>query len=199
MDHNELSQQIFLLNMRVSSLENELFLLKKYINIHPKCFKIIIEYQNNIWSLKKIIPNINNEDRKFYICAFEYILRKYNSWIAWTAKFENQPILPHGFSGIFISAGAKIGKNCVIFQNVTIGSNTIKNSYRKGSPTIGNDCYIGTGAKIIGNVVIGNNCRIGANAIVCTDIPDNSVVVMPKPRIIHKENMDNRFYPYTAS
>ena len=53
--------------------------------------------------------------------------------------------------------------------------------------------YIGAGAKIIGNVKIGNNVRIGANAIVVTDIEDNSVVVLNKPRIIKKKNMDNRF------
>ena len=53
-----------------------------------------------------------------------------------------------------------------------------------GAPTIGNNCLIGAGAKIIGNVRIGNNVRIGANAIVVDDIPDNCTVVMNKPRVI---------------
>lgn len=47
--------------------------------------------------------------------------------------------------------------------------------------------YIGPGAKIFGNIKIGNNARIGANAIVFEDVPDNSTVVLPKPRIIQKE------------
>lgn len=55
-----------------------------------------------------------------------------------------------------------------------------------GAPTIGDNCYSGAGAKIIGNVRVGNNCRIGANAVVVEDIPDNSTVVCDKPRIIHK-------------
>lgn len=54
----------------------------------------------------------------------------------------------------------------------------------RGAPTIGNNCLIGAGAKIIGNVRIGNNVRIGANAIVVDDIPDNCTVVMNKPRVI---------------
>ena len=61
---------------------------------------------------------------------------------------------------------------------------------------IGDNCYIGAGATIIGGIEIGNNCRIGAGAIVVEDIPDDSLVVMAKPTIIHKENMDNRFITY---
>lgn len=106
-------------------------------------------------------------------------------------------IFPHGLNGIFISVGAKIGNNCVIFQQVTIGSNTLKNSKRLGSPIIGNNVYIGAGAKIIGNITIGNNVRIGANCVVVNDIPDNATVVLEKPRIILKnEENDNHFYKY---
>ncbi|MEI6178170.1 MAG: serine acetyltransferase, partial [Verrucomicrobiota bacterium] len=65
-----------------------------------------------------------------------------------------------------------------------IGSNTLADSSNRGSPTIGDGCYIGCGASIIGNVRIGNNVRIGANCVVVCDIPDNSTVVMQKARII---------------
>lgn len=57
-----------------------------------------------------------------------------------------------------------------------------------GAPTIGSNCLIGAGAKIIGNVHVGNNVRIGANAIVVDDVPDNCTVVMNKPRVIVREN-----------
>ena len=57
-----------------------------------------------------------------------------------------------------------------------------------GAPTIGNNCLIGAGAKIIGNVHVGNNVRIGANAIVVDDVPDNCTVVMNKPRVIVRGN-----------
>ena len=41
---------------------------------------------------------------------------------------------------------------------------------------IGDNCYIGLGAKIFGSVKIGNNVIIGANSVVTKDIPDNCVV-----------------------
>lgn len=93
----------------------------------------------------------------------------------------NRFITPHGFYGIFISQRDKIGEGCIIFQQVTIGSNELQFG---GAPTIGNNCLIGAGAKIIGNVHIGNNVRIGANAVVVDDVPDNCTVVMNKPRVI---------------
>ena len=98
----------------------------------------------------------------------------------------NRFSIPHGFYGIFVSQRAKIGEGCMIYQQVTIGSNDLQNS--QGAPTIGNNCLIGAGAKIIGNVHIGNNVRIGANAIVVDDVPDNCTVVMNKPRVIVRNN-----------
>lgn len=111
--------------------------------------------------------------------------------------FEGRVTFPHGLNGIFISQGAQIGDNCVIFHQVTIGSNTIRESKNFGCPIIGENVYIGCGAKIIGGVHIGNNVRIGANCIVTQDVPDNATVVMEKPRvIIHNKELDNTFVNY---
>ncbi len=83
--------------------------------------------------------------------------------------------VPHA-NGIIISKYAKIGKNCTIHQQVTIGANEHKIQY-KNAPIIGNNVYIGAGAKLIGNIVIGNNVKIGANAVVTKDVPDGYTVV----------------------
>lgn len=102
------------------------------------------------------------------------------------AIIESRPNLPHGVNGLFISGGAKIGKNVTILQQVTIGSNTIEGSKGYGFPQIGNNVYIGAGAKIIGNVRVGNDCKIGANAVVVKDIPDGATVVIDSIRVIEK-------------
>lgn len=72
-------------------------------------------------------------------------------------------------------------------QHVTIGSNFINKKENGGAPIIGDNVFIGAGAKIIGKIKIGNNVNIGAGCIVVTDIPDNVTVVMNKPRIILKK------------
>ena len=71
---------------------------------------------------------------------------------------------------------------------------SLKGHPRSGSPTIGNNVYIGAGAKIIGNVTIGDNCRIGANCVVVKDMPANRTAVAASTRFIYSDSVnDNEF------
>lgn len=110
-----------------------------------------------------------------------------------SARFEAQPVFPHGLSGIFVSGGASIGKHCVIFQQVTIGSNTLAGSKRFGSPTIGRSVYIGAGAKIIGAISVGDGARIGADAVVTRDVPPFATVVGLNQILPEPHERDNRY------
>lgn len=134
---------------------------------------------------------------RYYYGRYQKLMNKNAADISLGCQMAGVPTFPHGFSGIFVSEGARIGKNCVIFQQVTIGSNTLPDSRGQGCPTIGDNVYIGCGAKIIGNVKVGNNVRIGANCVVTQDIPDNATVVLERPRILVRQTVqDNRFVPY---
>ena len=130
------------------------------------------------------------------LCWYQHkkLMRRHNADIPLGTRIDGVPAFPHGLNGIFISEGAKIGRNCVIFHQVTIGSNTLADSRGRGAPIIGDNVYIGCGAKIIGNVRVGNNVRIGANCVVTRDVPDNATVVLEKLRIIvHEAPQNNTF------
>ena len=86
-------------------------------------------------------------------------------------------LIPHP-NGIVIHSGAVIGPNCLIFQQVTIGSG------KGGLPTIGGHVDIGAGAKVLGGIIIGDHARIGANAVVITDVPAGATAVGIPARII---------------
>jgi serine O-acetyltransferase len=75
--------------------------------------------------------------------------------------------IPHP-NGIVVHENAKIGKNCKIQQGVTIG----QTSGNQDVATIGDNVFIGSGAKIIGKVTIANDVAIGANAVVTHDITE---------------------------
>ena len=122
------------------------------------------------------------------------LMRRHCACIPLTTEFKGNATFPHGITGIFISIGAKIGKDCVIFHQCTIGSTTLRDSKGFGAPVIGDNVYIGAGAKIIGNVHIGNHVRIGANCVVTEDVPDNATVVLPRPRVISRESKNNNEY-----
>ena len=53
---------------------------------------------------------------------------------------------------------------------------------------IGDNVYIGVGAKVLGNIRIGNNVKIGANAVVIKDVPDNATVVGVPARVVKINN-----------
>ncbi len=78
------------------------------------------------------------------------------------------------YGGIFISDLARIGENCNISQDVTIGVSG--EGRRRGAPDIGNNVYMGPGSKINGMIRIGNNVNIGPNAVVTHNIPDDALV-----------------------
>ena len=80
-------------------------------------------------------------------------------------------LIPHPH-GIVIHPDAVIGQNCLIFQQVTLG--TRNDSF---PPTVGEHVDIGAGAKILGPVNIGSNAKIGANAVVLTSVPEGKTAV----------------------
>ena len=83
-------------------------------------------------------------------------------------------IFPHPY-GIVISEYAHIGKNCVIYQNVTIGTDKFEHGcIEKYYPTIGNNVIIYANAVVVGNITIGDNAIIAAGSVVLKDVPAKS-------------------------
>ena len=78
------------------------------------------------------------------------------------------------FGNIHLNSDVKIGKNCNLSHGVTIGQTN--RGKLAGTPTIGDNVFIGPGAKIIGGITIGNNVAIGANSVVTKSVPDNAVI-----------------------
>lgn len=171
-----------------------LFMFKNVLKdiVRPITNKIVVCKYKNIWNVKKAINEKNIQGGMVASYYNDYFVKRC-SYIGIHTKLSNTPCFPHGVFGVFISDDAEIGKDCVIFQHVTIGSNTLADSKKQGSPKIGDNVFIGAGAKIIGDIRVGNNVRIGAGAVVFEDVPDDTLVVVDHPRMIKKKGMDNHF------
>lgn len=114
----------------------------------------------------------------FYILCYKFC--EVITGIRISADSEIAPgLVIHNFGGIIVHG--KIGRNCFINQ----GSQMISRGDGRGSgwPTLGDNVYIGAGAKLVGNIRIGNNVVIGANTVVRRDVPDDSVVLPPEPLV----------------
>ncbi len=98
------------------------------------------------------------------------------------AKIGKGLFIDHAM-GTVIGETSEIGKNCVMFHNVSLGGT----GHQKGKrhPTIGNNVIIGTGATLLGPIKVGNNVKIGAEAFVINrDVPSNCTVVGAPGRIV---------------
>lgn len=101
---------------------------------------------------------------------------------------------------LIVNGNAKVGSNCRIHAGVNIGNSA---SLDKGwvpdnTPTIGNNVYIGPGAKLFGKIKIGDNVAIGANAVVNKDVSDHVTVAGIPAKVINTKGSnvihgDSRF------
>lgn len=123
------------------------------------------------------------------IRGFSYrVLRRLISYNGYMISKEAQ--IGEGFFlyhlGTVIIGPIKIGKNCTVSHNVTIGR-----SYKggiEGRPTIDDNVWIGTGAVIVGPINIGKNVLIAPNSFVNFDVPANSLVIGNPGKVIEKNN-----------
>lgn len=86
------------------------------------------------------------------------------------AKIAGGLLLPHP-NGIVVHPDVEIGPNCLLFQQVTLGSDG------RGVPSLGGHVDVGAGAKLIGPIKIGDHARIGANAVVTKDVPPGATAI----------------------
>ena len=86
-------------------------------------------------------------------------------------------LMPHP-NGIVIHPDAEIGPNCLLFQQVTIGTRG------GGAPRIEGHVDIGAGAKILGTLTVGRHAQIGANSVVLEDVPAGATAVGIPARIV---------------
>lgn len=104
-------------------------------------------------------------------------LTLYSNAIDSRARIAGGLIIIHA-NAVFIGAGVKIGRNCLLFHQNSIGFSPFCNGPEQEAqaPELGNDVIVGAGASIYGPVRIGSGSKIAVNAAVDADCPDNSVL-----------------------
>lgn len=98
-------------------------------------------------------------------------------------------MLAYGGIGVIVHPRAVIGRNTLVGPHVVIGGR----SHHERVPVIGDDVYIGVGAKVLGPVSVGSGAVIGAGAVVIEDVLPNTVVAGVPSRVI-RSGIDPRDY-----
>ena len=92
------------------------------------------------------------------------------------------------YGTIVVNSNAKIGKNCRMQEGVNIGA-----SGNEKAPQIGNNVFIGSGAKIIGDIVIADDIAIGAGAVVVKSFMEPGITIAGNPANKISENSSKIF------
>lgn len=90
-------------------------------------------------------------------------------------------LLPHP-NGVVVHSDVRIGPNCLLMQQVTLGS--LGGSH--GVPTLLGHVDIGAGAKVLGQVTLGAHSVVGANSVVLCDVPEGATAVGVPARIVSR-------------
>lgn len=155
---------------------------QKYIWAYIKELRYNEFYLNNSFLIK---------EKKFilYKCYYTALLILSNlklKYLSYKTGFQIPPnVIEEGltiwhYGYIIINGESCIGNKLTIYPGVEIGHKAPGGK----CPIIGNNCFIGAGAKIFGEIHVGNNVTIAPNAVIVKDVPDNCVVAGIPAKII---------------
>lgn len=165
---NYIKEQIELIKSRDPSINNSLEAM-----LCPT-FKALLYYKTSHYFYIK---------KHFLIARYisEKAKRKTGIEIHPGATIGKGLFIDHG-TGVVIGETAIIGNNVTLFHGVTLGGTGKEKGKRH--PTIGNNVFIGSGAKILGNIIVGDNVKIGANAVILKNVPSNVTIVGVPGKIV---------------
>lgn len=103
------------------------------------------------------------------------------------AKIGKGLFIDHGM-GVVIGETAEVGDNVTLYHGVTLGGTGKETGKRH--PTVGNNVFIGSGAKLLGPIVVGDRVKIGANAVVLKDVPSDCTAVGMPARLIYRKHCE---------
>lgn len=172
----------------INSREDYLFYLEKdrkalglkKNNIRRSINEIFLP--NHIWRFQRMLRRLEyvKNCRKgifsvIYYCFLKYRFLRLSIWLGFTIPenvFGPGLAIVH-YGTIVVNANAKVGKNCRLHPSTCIGSSAGKDA----APKIGDNVYIGPGAKIYGDIVIPNNVAIAANSAVARSFDEENILV----------------------
>lgn len=149
-------------------------------------------FPNHIYSFQKAMRKAefygNNKRNIFYLILFAYFFFKYKKLSVKLGFSIPMNVFGPGlaiihYGTIVVNPRAKVGANCRIHVCTNIG----ESGGVAGAPKIGDNVYIGPGAKIYGDITIANNAVIAANAAVNKSILEEGMLVAGVPAKVIKQ------------
>lgn len=169
-----------------SKIDYKLYLEKDRVKLNKKRRFPVPFIGDEVWKFQRLMRkteyynNCKGKIYKPYLYLLKYRYRKMSIKLGFTIPintFGYGLSIAH-YGTIIINDKVKIGNNCRIHCCVNIGGTG------NDVPKLGDNCYIGPGAKLFGSINIGNNVSIGANSVVNKSFGDNVTIVGVPAKVI---------------
>lgn len=133
--------------------------------------RLFHSYFDELWRFHRLLRRyelLRNKPKNVFVTIYYQFVRLKYKKISIKLGFSIPPnvlgagcFLPH-YGMIIINGNSRIGQNCLIHAGVVIGANGGSSK----APIIGDNVFIGPGAKIYGDISIANGVYVGANSVV---------------------------------
>jgi serine O-acetyltransferase len=143
---------------------------------------ICLFFPDYIWNFQKLLRRLEfaKNSRKslfneLYIIFLQFRFKRLSLKLGFSIPpnvFGPGLAIVH-YGTIVVNANSRVGANCRIHPCTNIGASggSLK------APQIGNNVYIGPGAKIYGDIAIANNIAIAANAAVNKSFSEENILI----------------------
>lgn len=153
---------------------------------------------DEVWVFERLLRKVeyykNCKKSKFYLPYYYYLYLKFHLLGTFLGFHIKPNVFGPGLSishpgTIIVNGSARVGANCRIHVCTSIGT---KAGHGDLAPTIGNNVYIGPGAKIFGDIKIADGIAIGANSVVNESFtePNIGIAGIPAKKINDKGSKD---------
>jgi serine O-acetyltransferase len=148
------------------------------------CWSAVLKVLLTDGTLAMVLYRLMQASRRYRLLPFEMLFNKLNAVcchciIGRGAEFGPGFVLIHS-TGVVINGRVRGGVRVHIEHQVTVGAEG------RRSPVLGDDIFLGAGAKVIGAVTIGDGARVGANAVVVRDLPAHCTAVGIPARVVRQ-------------
>ena len=126
----------------------------------PNCINAILLIRFHFWLEKHGLPTFLPYRLLMHVHGFE---------LGRQCRIGGGLFLPHP-RGVILTDGTVIGERASVYGMVRFLRE------HAGTPVVGDDAFIGDGARFVGGVKVGNDVTVGAAALVLKDVPDHAIV-----------------------
>lgn len=143
-----------------------------------------------LWALRNAREGRDPVTRLAAKLLHRWMAQRFGLEIPASASIGGGLYLGHAW-GIAVNPDARIGRNCNLHRGVVIGQEN--RGSRRGTPSIGDDVWVGVNAVVVGAIKVGDDVLIAPNSYVNRDIPSHSVVLGNPCKVIAREKATEQY------